>query len=111
MFSAGVDLFRVIDGGAAYPDRFLPAMRRFFQTLLTFPKPVVAAVNGHAIAGGCIIAAACDYRIMATGNGRIGVPELSVGVPFPTLPFVIVGARVAPSAFRQLVFGARLVER
>ena len=109
VFSAGVDLFRVIDGGADYLNRFLPAMRRFFQTVLTFPKPVVAAVNGHAIAGGCIIAAACDHRIMATGSGRIGVPELSVGVPFPQLPFVIVGARVAPSAFRQLVFGARLV--
>jgi enoyl-CoA hydratase len=109
VFSAGVDLFRVIDGGADYLGRFLPAMRRFFHTLLTFPKPAVAAVNGHAIAGGCIIAAACDHRIMAIGDGRIGVPELSVGVPFPTLPFVIVGARVVPSAFRQLVFGARLV--
>ena len=109
VFSAGVDLFRVIDGGAEYLNRFLPAMRRFFQTVLTFPKPCVAAVNGHAIAGGCIIAALCDHRIMAAGSGRIGVPELSVGVPFPQLPFVIVGARVAPSAFRQLVFGARLV--
>jgi enoyl-CoA hydratase len=109
VFSAGVDLFRVIDGGTEYLNRFLPAMRGFFQTVLTFPKPFVAAINGHAIAGGCIIAAACDHRIMATGSGRIGVPELSVGVPFPQLPFVIVGARVAPSAFRQLVFGARLV--
>jgi enoyl-CoA hydratase len=110
VFSAGVDLFRVMDGGADYLNRFLPAMRRFFETVLTFPKPVVAAINGHAIAGGCIIAAACDYRIMARAAGRIGVPELSVGVPFPQLPFVIVGARVAPSAFRRLVFGARLVE-
>ena len=108
-FSAGVDLFKVLDGGAEYLERFLPAMKRFFQALLTFPKPAVAAVNGHAIAGGCIMAAACDHRIMAIGTGRIGVPELSVGVPFPMLPFVIVGSRVAPSAFRQLVFGARTV--
>jgi enoyl-CoA hydratase len=108
-FSAGVDLFKVLDGGAAYLDRFLPAMKRFFHALLTFPKPAVAAVNGHAIAGGCIIAAACDHRVMAIGTGRIGVPELSVGVPFPMLPFAIVGARVAPSAFRQLVFTGRTV--
>ena len=108
-FSAGVDLFKVLDGGAAYLARFLPAMKAFFQTLLTFPKPAVAAVNGHAIAGGCITAAACDHRIMARGTGRIGVPELSVGVPFPTLPFVIVGARVAPSSFRQLVYSGRTV--
>jgi enoyl-CoA hydratase len=108
-FSAGVDLFKVLDGGAAYLDRFLPSMKRFFQALLTFHKPAIAAVNGHAIAGGCIMAAACDHRVMSIGGGRIGVPELSVGVPFPVLPFVIVGARVAPSAFRQLVFSARTV--
>jgi enoyl-CoA hydratase/carnithine racemase len=108
-FSAGVDLFRVIDGGAEYLLRFLPLMRDFFHALLTFPKPAVAAINGHAIAGGCIIAAACDHRIMANGTGRIGVPELAVGVPFPTLPFEIVGARVQPSVFRQLVYSGRTV--
>jgi enoyl-CoA hydratase len=107
-FSAGVDLFRVLDGGAAYLERFLPAMKSLFETVLTFPKPAVAAINGHAIAGGCILAAACDHRFMARGPGRIGIPELSVGVPFPTLPFVIVGARVPSSMFRQLVYSGRL---
>lgn len=107
-FSAGVDLFRVLDGGAAYLERFLPAMKSLFEAVLTFPKPAVAAVNGHAIAGGCILAAACDHRFMARGSGRIGVPELSVGVPFPALPFVIVGARVPPNMFRQLVYSGRL---
>ncbi len=109
-FSAGVDLFQVLEGGADYLGRFLPAMEAFFLALLTFPKPAVAAVNGHAIAGGCIIAAACDHRIMAEGTARIGVPELAVGVPFPTLPFEIVGARVHPTAFRQLVYSGRSVE-
>jgi enoyl-CoA hydratase len=107
-FSAGVDLFRVLDGGASYLARFLPAMKTLFETVLTFPKPAVAAVNGHAIAGGCILAAACDHRFMARGPGRIGIPELSVGVPFPTLPFVIVGARVPATLFRQLVYNGRL---
>jgi enoyl-CoA hydratase len=107
-FSAGVDLFRVLDGGAAYLDRFLPAMKALFEAVLTFPKPAVAAINGHAIAGGCILAAACDHRFMARGSGRIGVPELSVGVPFPSLPFVIVGARVPATLFRQLVYSGRL---
>jgi enoyl-CoA hydratase len=107
-FSAGVDLFRVLDGGVSYLDRFLPAMKTLFETVLTFPKPAVAAVNGHAIAGGCILAAACDHRIMARGTGRIGVPELAVGVPFPALPFVIVGARVPATMFRQIVYSGRL---
>ncbi|HXG88461.1 MAG TPA: enoyl-CoA hydratase/isomerase family protein [Vicinamibacterales bacterium] len=109
-FSAGVDLFRVLAGGAPYLGQFLPAMEAFFLALVSFPKPVVAAVNGHAIAGGCIIAAACDHRIMADGTARIGVPELAVGVPFPTLPFEIVGARVQPAAFRQLVYSGRTVQ-
>jgi enoyl-CoA hydratase len=78
--------------------------------LLTFPKPAVAAVNGHAIAGGCIIAAACDHRVMVEGNARIGVPELAVGVPFPMLPFEIVRARVSPRQFRDLVFTGRTVK-
>jgi enoyl-CoA hydratase len=108
-FSAGVDLFRVLEGGAEYLQQFLPAMESLFQTLLTFPKPAVAAINGHAIAGGCIIAAACDFRVMVEGSARIGVPELVVGVPFPTLPFEIVRARVSPPLFRDLVFTGRTV--
>jgi enoyl-CoA hydratase len=108
-FSAGVDLFRVLNGGRAYLDRFLPAMQTLFRSLLNFSKPLVAAVNGHAIAGGCIMAATCDYRVMAEGNGRIGIPELAVGVPFPMLPFEIVRARVSPKDFRDLVLSGRTV--
>jgi enoyl-CoA hydratase len=80
------------------------------RTALTFPKPLVAAVNGHAIAGGCILAAACDHRVMAEGGGRIGIPELAVGVPFPALPLEIMAARVPASALRDLVFSARNVQ-
>ena len=51
-----------------------------FQRLATFPKPLVAAVNGHAIAGGAIIMLACDLRLLATGSARIGLSEIQVGV-------------------------------
>ena len=108
-FSAGVDLFQVLDGGAAYLARFLPAMEALFRAFLEFRKPAVAAINGHAIAGGCIIAAACDHRVMAEGSGRIGIPELAVGVPFPALPFEIMQARLSPPHFRSLVLGANTV--
>jgi enoyl-CoA hydratase len=105
-FSAGVDLFQVLDGGAEYLARFLPVMEALFRAFLTFPKPAVAAINGHAIAGGCIVAATCDHRLMADGAARIGIPELAVGVPFPALPFEIMRARLSPTHFRRLVFGA-----
>lgn len=90
IFSAGVDLPRLIAGGPEYVKRFLPHLSAVLWNLLTIPKPVIGAANGHAIAGGCLIMLACDYRLMAAGNGRIGVPELLVGVPFPPLALEIV---------------------
>ena len=109
-FSAGVDLFRLIKDGPSYGERFLTVLDTMLRNTLTFPKPLIAAVNGHAIAGGCILAAACDRRLMAEGNGRIGIPELVVGVPFPALPLQIVAARMSDRAFRDLVFTGRTVQ-
>lgn len=108
-FSAGVDLFRVSKEGPDYGRRFLPVLDTFLRAALTLPKPLVAAVNGHAIAGGCILAAACDHRIMVEGSGRIGIPELAVGVPFPALPLQIMAARLADGPLRDLVFTGRTV--
>ena len=109
-FSAGVDLFRLIKDGPDYGRRFLPVLDGLLRAVLTLPKPVVAAVNGHAIAGGCILAASCDHRIMVEGNGRIGIPELAVGVPFPALPLQIMAARVNDGPLRDLVFTGRTVQ-
>lgn len=81
-FSAGVDLTRFLDGGTAYLERLLPALSGAFVALFGYPGATVAAVNGAAIAGGCILAAACDRRIVAEG-ARIGASELKVGVAFP----------------------------
>jgi enoyl-CoA hydratase/carnithine racemase len=82
VFSAGVDLQKVLDGGSEYLKRSLPLLISTFTRLFSYPLPVVAAVNGPAIAGGCILACACDRRILVEG-GRIGASELLVGVPFP----------------------------
>jgi enoyl-CoA hydratase len=78
---------------------------KMLRTLFSLPIPVVAAVNGHAIAGGCIIALACDYKLMS--GGRIGIPELSVGVPFPVAAFEIVRFAVAPSILQEIVYTGR----
>ena len=83
IFSAGVDLRRLVEGGDDYLDAFLPALESAFQALFLCPKPVVVACNGHAIAGGCVLLSCGDVRLAASGRGRIGVPELRVGVPFP----------------------------
>jgi enoyl-CoA hydratase len=104
MFSVGLDLVRLLDGAAAYVRGFVPVFNRTFETLFTLPKPVVAAVNGHAIAGGCIIAGAADYRMMAREPGRIGIPELLVGVPFPVVPLEIMRFATPPQHLQASVY-------
>jgi enoyl-CoA hydratase len=104
IFSAGVDLFRLTREGPDYVRRFLPLLSRFVRALFTFPRPVVAAVNGHAIAGGCVIALACDARLMAEGTGRIGLPELLVGVPFPTAPLEVVRFALPADKVQSLIY-------
>jgi enoyl-CoA hydratase len=109
IFSAGVDLFRVVDGGADYLREFLPALGELFAALLEYPRPLVAAVNGHAIAGGCVVACGCDRRL-ASGAGRIGVPELTVGVPFPTIALEAVRSAVGTAVARDLVLSGRTLD-
>lgn len=108
-FSAGVDLWRILDGGDEYVRAFLPALSTAFLEVFTVGKPVVAAVNGHAIAGGMIFAAACDYRTMADGAGRVGVTELQVGVPFPIVALEILGFALGEQVARQAVLAADTV--
>ncbi len=102
IFSAGVDLIRLSEGGADYVRKFLPALHKLYDAVFNHPKPVVAAINGHAIAGGCVLACCADRRIMANDGGRIGVTELLVGVPFPALAFEIMR-----HSRRRRIFSAR----
>jgi enoyl-CoA hydratase len=103
IFSAGVDLIRLSEGGAAYVRKFLPALHKLYDTVFYHPKPVVAAINGHAIAGGCVLACCADRRIMANDGGRIGVTEMLVGVPFPALAFEIMRHATPPYFFSETI--------
>lgn len=83
IFCAGVDLFRIFAGGEAYTRRYLAAFAELMFTLFSAPLPVITAANGHAIAGGAVLVAAADHRLMSAGAGKFGYTELLVGVPFP----------------------------
>jgi enoyl-CoA hydratase len=107
VFSAGVDLRRIVEGGRPYVQEFLPALSEAFLAIFDHPGPVVAAIDGHAIAGGCVIAAACDVRLMS--GGKIGLAELTVGVPFPPVAMEILRHAIGPAA-GQLVLGAGLLD-
>jgi enoyl-CoA hydratase len=111
-FSAGVDLYRVLDGGRSYIEEFLPAFSDLLLDLFTYPGPVVSAINGHAVAGGALVAWCGDVRIMVDGPGRIGVPELRVGVPFPAAAVEILRfATGTPGAQRLAYLGGTLPAR
>src|SRR5262249_57136121 len=80
---------------------------RFVRTLFALPRPVVAAVNGHAIAGGCVLVLAADVRLMAAEAVRIGLPELLVGVPFPATALAVVRFAVPRDKVQSLVYTGR----
>jgi enoyl-CoA hydratase len=104
IFSAGVDLLRLVEGGAPYVRKFLPALSTMLATVFSHPAPVVAAINGHAIAGGCVLACAADKRLMVRDSGRIGVTELLVGVPFPPVAMEIMRYALVPQFFADAIF-------
>jgi enoyl-CoA hydratase len=106
-FSAGVDLRRILNNDAADTEYFLDALSRALLTVFTHPRPVVAAVNGHAIAGGCVLAAAADVRLMS--GGSMGLTEVKVGVAFPTAALEIVRHAAGRQA-QALILSGRLIE-
>jgi enoyl-CoA hydratase len=100
-FSAGVDLRAILDGPPEYTDTFLAAVSEAFLTVFDHSAPVVAAVNGHAIAGGCVLAMAADVRLMSAG--LIGLSEVAVGVPFPVAALEICRYAMGPSVTRAVL--------
>lgn len=78
-FSFGFDIPEFL----SYPKesfiRYLTKFTNLYTSLFLFPKPIVAALNGHTIAGGCMLALACDSRIMVSGKAKISLNEISFG--------------------------------
>ena len=107
VMSAGADLIKVLAGDDAYIDAGIDALTRAFRSVFTFLKPIVAAVNGHALAGGAVLVCGCDHRVMGAGAGRIGAIELSAGVPFPAWALQLVRHRVHSGNLEEVVLFGR----
>ena len=107
-FSAGVDLKAVPAYGADQNRRMVTAINDMVLACYPLPFPVVAAVTGHAIAGGLVLALCADIRI-ASMSGRYGLTEIKVGVPYPQAALGVVRAELPPHAARRLVFDNRLI--
>jgi enoyl-CoA hydratase/carnithine racemase len=82
LFSPGLDLQELLPLDRPAMDRFMGLFADTIFAIYTHARPVLAAASGHAVAGGCILALACDLRILKRG-ARIGLNEVKVGVPLP----------------------------
>jgi enoyl-CoA hydratase len=108
-FSAGLNLKEVAGLDPDGMRRFLGLLEDLVLDLYTYPGPTVASINGHAIAGGCVLALACDQRIVAENPRlRIGLNEVALGVRYPPRVMALVRARVPRRALERVVLGAEL---
>ena len=82
-FSIGFDIPELYELSREDFSVFYHAFNELCLNLYSFPKPTVAAITGHAIAGGCILALCCDYRLIADGRKLMGLNEIKLGVPVP----------------------------
>lgn len=78
--------------------QFMYDMDEVFKTLLSFPVPVIAAINGHAFGNGAILSCACDFRFMRADRGFFCFPEVDLSIPF--LPGMIAFVRKAMPEYR-----------
>lgn len=102
LFSPGWDLKRL---AVAERDEVAATLSLFNSAILalfSYPGPTAAAIAGHAVAGGCQLALACDLRVMASGRPRLGLAELNLGVPVPTGSLRMLRARVGPAVVEDL---------
>jgi len=106
-FCTGLDLAESLDYDRDELGRFVDAFEAFFERVFRLDKPVVAAINGHAVAGGCILAMAADVRVMADGEFTIGINEVEVGIPFPAVAFEIARLAVRPEAYADCFLEGR----
>lgn len=103
-FSAGLNLKEVVSHDLPGMTRYLGTLERMVEALHAYPGPIVAWINGHAIAGGCVVALACDHRL-ATSNpkARIGLNEVPLGLLYPPKVWHLVRSRLPAHTVERVV--------
>lgn len=98
VFCAGLDLNVMRSGGRPGMD-LLHKGTEIFLRLAEFPRPVVAACTGHALAAGAVLLLCCDVRVCSAGDYKIGLNEVAIGIPLPELVIDLARARLSPRHF------------
>ena len=108
-FSAGLDIAEVAGLDIEGLRVFLALLDDLVIDLYTYPGPVVALVNGHAIAGGCVLSLCSDFRVAPAGtSARIGLNEVALGLRFPPAVMALVRDRVSKQGLTEAILGAEL---
>jgi enoyl-CoA hydratase len=107
-FSAGLDLPTLVDLDRPTMNRFIEAFNAIMLRVFELPFPVVAAVNGHAIAGGCVLALQADVRMAADRDARIGLNETQLGIGLPTVVLETLRAQVPASSLAPIALEGKL---
>jgi enoyl-CoA hydratase len=110
-FSGGLALTHIIDFGLVEMRNFIEHFSRTMTRVFACEKPIVAAINGHAVAGGCVLALMCDWRISVDDPAvRIGLNETQLGIGLPSivieaLRIAVPPASIGPIAMEGTLFG------
>ena len=107
-FSAGLDLKRMSTLSRTELANLLRIFGEVVRKVLEFPCPVVAAVNGHAIAGGAVMTLSCDVAVGVQQELKIGLSEVAVGMPLPKLVVELARARLCPRRLTEAVLFGKL---
>jgi 3,2-trans-enoyl-CoA isomerase len=108
-FSSGIDLIEAYDYDEAQIKQFWIDFLALPGALASFKKPLVAAINGHSPAGGCVITLCCDYRIMVEGQFIIGLNEIPVGIIVPNSIFNLYSFWLGKRAAYQYLLEGKLL--
>lgn len=108
-FSIGFDLPELYPQEVSGFKEFFHFFNRICLDLYTLPKPTVAALTGHAVAGGFILASCCDYRFMAQGKKFCGLNEIQIGVPVPYIADLILRQLVGDRAATEIMYTGALL--
>ncbi len=108
-FCAGLNLKEVASLNETTMVTFLDVLENMVDALYNYPGPVIAWINGHAIAGGCVIALACDHRLVKNDPSiRIGLNEVQIGLQFPPKTWRLVTHRLTPRSRDRVILEAGL---
>ena len=110
-FSAGLAITKLVDLDRPAMRMFIERFARSMTRVLACEKPIVAAINGHAIAGGCVLALMCDWRVMADDPKlKIGLNETQLGIGLPAVVIEPLRAQVPPTSLVPIALEGRLFD-